>query len=293
MNKRNKILIIFITLLLLGMFFLSSYKVFAQENEETVLWRRGNSLILQGNWQESINVFNSLLSRYPHTKYPQALFWRGYASLELKRYQTGINDMDAFAAKNPDNPLASQALFKKGEALEKGLKQYQKALEAYEKAAFRYPDSAASLPAMQSKANIYQNQIKDFDKAEEEFERSKTAAQKQGLSEGNIYIERAAARIRFIRENSDYDYKPLSLYTDGQNLELERQWSQAAIIYGQIREKYPDANIADDALMQEIICLIKIRNYEGARNRGAEFLKKYPESPLKNRVERLIKNAGG
>jgi TolA-binding protein len=282
-----------ITLILIFALFACAafYPLYAQEKEETQLWQKANAFTLQAKWKQAISSYQDLLAKYPKTRYVEARFWIGYSNLELKKYDQGIKELQEFSEKHPGNEYAPQALFKIGEAWENHYKQYEKALTAYGQIARQYPGSPASVPAYQNQAVIYQEKKKNYKMAEEALEDSRSAAMSQGMEPGNIYVSRANERIRFIKENSDFDYKPLSLFTDAINLEQEKRWNEASGIYHALLDKYPKANIADDAAYRRIICLMNLRSYDKARAEASKFLKDHPRSPFAPKVRDLIDEA--
>lgn len=263
----------------------------ADDKEEARLWKKGNTLMLNADWKAVIKTFSELLTKFPGTRHVEARFWIGYSYLQLGKYATGIRALEEFTGKYPGNPYASQALFKKAEALEKGLKQYDRALAAYNQIVSQYPDSLASVPAAQNQAIIYQTRKKDYSRAQMEFAKSKKIAEEQGQSSESVYINRANDRIRFIRENSDYNYVPLSIFTDAQNLEEDKKYDRAVKVYRSLVQKYPGANIADDAMYKEIVLLLKLRNFSEAESMAEKFLKDYNKSPLVPRVKTLLEQA--
>ncbi|MCE1248084.1 MAG: tetratricopeptide repeat protein [Firmicutes bacterium] len=267
------------------------YPLYAQEREETQLWQKANAFIIQAKWKQAISSYQELLIKFPKTRYVEARFWIGYSNLELKKFDQGIKDLQEFAEKNPGNEYAPQAIFKVGETWENHYKQYEKAIVAYGRIARQYPGSPASVPAYQNQAMIYQEKKKDYKKAEEALEESRNSAMSQGMDPGNAYVSRANERIRFIKDNSDYDYKPLSLFTDAINLEQDKRWNEAAGIYQALLDKYPKANITDDAMYRRIICLMNLRLYDKARAEASKFMKDFPRSPFAQKVRDLIDEA--
>lgn len=282
-EKFLRLILIFLILLL------TITPVLAKSESQTELWEKGNAYCLQAKWKSAITSFNKLLKKYPDTTYVEANFWIGYSYIQMGKYQKGISRLYNFARKYPSNNYTPQALFKIGETYETKLKKYDKALSAYNEVEKRYPRSAVSVPAAQNQALILQQRKKDYKSAEKALTKSKRIAAKQGLSTGNIYVSRANRRIKLIRENSDYKYKPLSLFMDGKSLEEERRWNEAAGVYNIIVKKYPGANIADDALYRRIRCLVRMKKYSKAKKEARRFLKDYPSSKYKRNVQWILK----
>ncbi|MCD4783928.1 MAG: tetratricopeptide repeat protein [Candidatus Eremiobacteraeota bacterium] len=286
-DKLPRLIFIFLILIL----FLRVTPVLAKSESQTELWEKGNSYCLQAKWRSAIATFDKLLKKYPNTTYVEAYFWIGYSYIQIGKYQEGISRLYNFARKYPSNNYTPQALFKIGETYETKLKKYDRAMSAYGDVAKRYPGSAVSVPAAQNQALILQQRKKDYKSAEKVLAKSKQIAANQGLSTGNIYIGRANRRMKFIRENSDYNYKPLSLFMDGISLEEDRRWNEAAGVYSIILKKYPGANIVDDALYRRIRCLVRMKKYSKAKKEAKSFLKDYPSSKYKNNVQWILKEA--
>lgn len=280
-------------LLVLSLFFLftSVTPCFAGNDSEEDLWQKGNAYCLQAKWKEAIDTLQDLLKKYPATRFIEAHFWIGYSNIELGRYGKGINDLKDFAKKYPDNSYTPQALFKVGEIYETKLKQYDRALAVYNEIINRYPQAQASVPAAQNQAIIYERRKKDYKQAEQALNKSKKMAVAQSMTPDNIYMTRANSRIRFISENSDYNYIPLSLFTDGLNMEEDRRWAEAANIYLKVLAKYPSSKIADDALYHRITCLFQMKKNKDVISDSEKFLKDYPNSPFLPNVRSIMEQA--
>lgn len=281
----------FAFVLLFAFLLITPCPAFAAEDSEEDLWQKGNAYCLQAKWKEAINTLQTLLEKYPATRFIEAHFWIGYSNIELGKYSKGINELRDFAGKYPGNSYTPQALFKVGEIYESKLKQYDKALSVYNEIIDRYPQTQASVPAAQNQAVIYERRKKDYKQAEQALNKSKQMAVAQSMSADNIYMTRANSRIRFISENSDYNYLPLSMFTDGVNLEEEKKWGEASNIHLKIVTKYPKANIADDALYHRIICLLNMKKNKEVLAESEKFLKSYPKSPYLQNVRAMMEKA--
>ena len=282
--KKSLARLMLILLFVLG----TSVSVFAQKPDEAKLYDKGNTLIVQGKWKEAAAVFKELLVKYPYTGYTDSRFWLGYAYVEMGKYKTGIKQLEQFATLYPHSGYTPQALFKTGEVYEKRLRNYDKALSTYENILKKYPGNNAALPAVQNQAVIYSQRKMDYDRALERYQKSKSLAQEQGRPADSDYLRRADQRIRFIRENSDYDYKPLKMFVMGMNQEEKRRWNEAQGIYQVLLKKYPDSKIADDAHYRVINCLLKMGKTAGAMAQAKEFLKTYPASPHTGKVKSIL-----
>lgn len=275
----------------LFLLFNAAFPALAADDSEEDLWQKGNAYCLQAKWKEAIDTLQDLLKKYPATRFIEAHFWIGYSNIELGRYGKGINELNDFAKKYPDNNYSPQALFKVGEVYETKLKQYNRALSVYNEIINRYPGDLNSVPAAQNQAVIYERRKKDYKQAEQALNKSKKMAVAQSMSSDNIYMTRANSRIRFINENSDYNYQPLSLFTDGINFEEEKKWGEAANIYLKVLTKYPKANIADDALYHRITCLYQMKKFKEAAMEAEKFLKDYSKSPYVHGVRSMSEKA--
>ncbi len=271
--------------------FCSFTPVIGANDSEEDLWQKGNAYCLQAKWKEAIDTLQDLLKKYPATRFIEAHFWIGYSNIELGRYGRGINELKDFAKKYPGNNYTPQALFKVGEVYETRLKQYDRALAVYNEIINRYPQAQTSVPAAQNQAVIYERRKKDYKQAEVALNKSKKMAVAQSMTPDNIYMTRANSRIRFINENSDYNYQPLSLFTDGLNMEEDKNWGEAANIYLKVLTKYPLSKIADDAQYHRITCLFQMKRYKETVLEGDKFLKDYPVSPYLPDVRSIMEQA--
>ncbi len=261
---------------------------FAQESEETSLYDRGNTLIVQGKWKDAADTFGELLERFPRTGYTDSRFWLGFSLVEMEKYQQGIRHLEEFARLYPNSGYAPQALYKVGEVYEKRLRDYDRALSAYDRIVNRYPGDDTALPAMQNQAQIYTQRKMDYDRAVEKFEKSKSLAAKQGIPQSSDYVRKADQRIRFIRDNSDYDYKPLKIFMMGMNHEEKNRWNEAEGVYRVLLSQFPDAKIADDTRFRIINCLLKQDMKTHALSAAREFLQLHPRSPYADRVKSIL-----
>lgn len=287
-NTGNKTLTVIFTIFLLVS--LSFIPAFSQQKEETKLYRQGITHCLKAEWKQARMNFSKLLDKYPRTSYTDARFWLGHAMIQMGDYQSGIDQLQKFANKYPLNNYAAQALFEVGEIYEKKFKQYDKALEAYNRVIRKYPANIASLSAAQNQANIYAQQKKDYKRALDKLKVSRALAEKQGISTRSSYMNRADQRIKFIEKNSDFNYKPLNLYSEGRNYEEKKRWYSAVHTYKSILEKYPSANISDDAHYRIINCYLEEGDIKKAKTECVKFIKKYRESPYTGKVKAILHN---
>lgn len=274
----------------------STFSAAAQSKEERRLYRKGAGYTLNSHWDKAINTFGKLLSKYPDTRYTDSHFWIGYSYSEIGKYNKAITRLQSFAKEYPSSSYAPQALYRVGEIYEKKMKDYDKALQAYDRVINRYPKANAALPAAQNQAAITAQRKYKYDQAIERYQRAKSIAKKQSLSVSREYERKADRRIRFIKANSDHNYEPLRLFSIGVNKEEKKKWNEALGIYDALLNKYPDANISDDAAYRAILCLMRMGNRLKAYERSKQFLKKYPESPytgkVKGRIMDMLKNGG-
>jgi TolA-binding protein len=277
-------------LMLLVFLFSLGGQGFCQEQEETRLYQQGSKYCMDSKWSAAAVSFERLLSRHPATRYADARFWLGYSYVEMEKFKEGIDTLERFAREHPSNSYAAQALYKVGEVYEKRLKDYDSALQAYDRVVNTYPGNTAAMPAVKNQAMIYSQQKFDYSKAIERFERSKSLAQEQGISSQSGYFQKADQRIRFIRENSDYGYEPLKIFSMGMNKEEDRRWNEAVGIYETLLRKYPKANIADDAEYRLISCLVSLNRKGEAAERARAFLEKYARSPHSGKIRAILQN---
>ncbi len=243
---------------------------------------------MKAQWKDAIEEFKYLLKKYPATRFEDARFWVGHSYIELKKYQEGIKWLMQFYKMYPNNSYAPQALFEVGQAYER-LGKYDKAISTYNKVASLYPSNAVSLSATHNEASIYAQRKFEYNKAIMTLKKAKSLAKIQGMSPDSPYISMAEKRIKFIEENSDYQYKPLQLFSKGLNYEERGNWQKALYTYQYVLKKYPDSKISDDAFYRVIQCYLRLNKWEIAREKAKYFLNKYPSSPYINKVKRLYK----
>jgi TolA-binding protein len=285
--NRHKKLLLFFLIVIIARY--SIIPVFSQTEEEASLYKRGNAHCMKAEWNPAIRTFKRLLEVYPDTVYQDTRFWIGHSHLELGQYNEGIRWLEIFVNLYPNNSYTAEALYKIGEAYEYGLKDYNKALEFYDRVVDKFPRKVQSVHAAQNKADIYAQRSLNYPKAVIKLEESKEIAVSQGISPQSPYIVKANQRISFIRENSDYNYAPLMMYTRGLNFEEVKRWNLAIAEYREVLKKFPGANIADDSHYRIIECYLELGKNDQVKSEAETFLKNYPKSKFAGKVRNLLK----
>lgn len=288
-KKRNNGMTSVVILCFIFLYFCSSLS-FAQTAEETKLYNEGSSYCFQAKWDKAITAFNKLLAKYPGTTYADTRFWVGYSYIEMGKHKEGIDALSEFAGLYPNSGYAAQSLYKIGEVYEK-TRDYDKALQAYDRVLKKYPQNNAAMPAAQNRAEIYAQRKFDYKQAIENLEKSKTLAQEQGISTGSAYVMKANNRIQFIKENSDFNFEPLKLFSLGLSKEEDKKWNEAQGIYEALIQKYPSSKLCDDAQYRKIRCLIVQCKADQASYEAEKFLKQYPGSPYVEQIRWTLHEA--
>ncbi|MFP4499336.1 MAG: tetratricopeptide repeat protein [Vulcanimicrobiota bacterium] len=264
--------------ILLIYFLMPGFAVGQTANSEKKLYQKGLALSMQTQWEEAVVMFKTLLHTFPKTKYVDANYWIGHSYIEMQRYQDGIFWLEDFARRYPGNSFAAQALFEIGNVYEKHYMNYDKALAAYKEVVQLYPGKAVSLNASMNQAEIYAQQKMDYPQAQEQLKQSKTLGIGQGLSPKSRFIKEAESRINFLKKNSDYDYKPLRLFTMAQNAARKNKLTSAEKNYRMIIQAYPDSNISEEAHFELVTILYKQGKSKEADTERKKFARKYPNS---------------
>jgi TolA-binding protein len=279
-------------LLVLSLFFhlAGESRAFAGEEEE--LYLKGNTYCMQSQWDKAIENFRNLLSRYPDTKYADARFWIGYCQVERGEYTEAIDTFKSFQKKYPRDSYSAQALYKIAEVYEKYLNDYEKAIAAYNQVEKQFPESSVAQQARFNNAYIQEFANQNFPAAQSKYrEVEKTSQSRRDVYPG--YGEKAQQRIAFINKHSDYDYKPLKLYTQSLNLEEHGKLDKAIEGYTSMISKYPRCTLADDAAYRIIKCWEGKGVVAKVADECRKFLAGYPDSEFVPQVRVLLKKYGG
>ena len=143
-------------------------------------------------------------------------------------------------------------------------KQYEEAKEVGKNFLERYPDDERVISVQLKLASIYYH-LKDFNRAYEGYER---IIQKYPLK-----CQEAQRMVDFIKEHSDFDYQPLKMYVDIQNIsDLQERIKRLK----EILERYPNCNLADDVQYSIGRTYMLLGQYPEAKEEFNILLTKHP-----------------
>jgi len=262
----------------------------AYAGEEENLYSQGSSYCMQNQWDRAIESFNTLLKKYPSTKFVDSHFWIAYCQAEKGSYEVAIGRFRDFAQKHPRNGYAAQALYKVGEINEKYLNDYEKAILAYKDVQKKFPESRESVQSAMNNAFIKEFKEKNFQEAINGYKQIVQSYSRPDVYSG--YREMAAQRIAFITQNSDNGYKPLKIYTQSSNYEEQGKLDKAIEGYANLILKYPQSSLADNAQFRLIKCWERKSVVPRMKEEARKFLASYPGSEFAPQVKLLFQKYG-
>lgn len=208
-------------------------------------------------------------------------------------HQAAVAAYRRFLKDFPASPLASKAQFRIAELLE-AEGNASKAFDAYQTLVSRYPDTPEFEKAVARQVII----------ANEFLQGRRIVFLGMPLLPGT---ERAQQMYQSILKNAPFSkHAPIAQFNLGLSLERQKMLSEARDAYQTVLDKYPNSDIADDALYQ--IAYIYMRaglsgNSQDlsslilARETFEDFLLQYPKSPkaaqAKENLERLGSSEAG
>jgi TolA-binding protein len=263
----------------------------AYAGEEENLYSQGSSYCMQNQWDRAIESFNTLLKKYPSTKFVDSHFWIAYCQAEKGNYEVAIARFRDFAQKYPRNGYAAQALYKVGEINEKYLNDYEKAILAYRDVQKKFPESPEAFKSTINTAFIKEFKEKNFQEAINGYKQTMVQLDSRPDAYSG-YREMAAQRIAFITQNSDNGYKPLKIYTQSSNYEEQGKLDKAIEGYASLILKYPQSSLADNAQFRLIKCWERKSVVPRMKEEARKFLASYPGSEFTSQVKLLLQKYG-
>lgn len=155
------------------------------------------------------------------------------------RYDAAISKLRLLVDEFPESKIAPQALFRIGEIYYLSLDEPAKGLEYLERAAGEAGDEALALPARRYMAEIYEKSIRDYDLAIEQYHKI--------INEGGPDVE-----------EDEYHYRIARAYFK------KGDYSQAAIEYKTLLERFPESGRKEDAWYQIATLMILLEKPEEA-----------------------------
>jgi TolA-binding protein len=271
-----------------------------QSKPDALLFADAYSSFLEGNYADAIGKFTSLTAQFPQSEFiDRTLFWKAWSHAELKNYGQAIALYEELIRKYPQSTYADDSLYKIGEIYENNLHQYDKSLDTYQRLINLFPSNPPpgdnfannAISAQQQIADIKERQNRNFPQAINEWEKSQTMntqIKRYGNQPSNYFNQRAQERINFIKNNSDYDYVPLTKFIEGESYLNDGNYASAINKFNELITQYPHSSLADNAAFNIAVCLLKQHNVEQAKTTLKKFLQDYPKSELSDSAKRLL-----
>lgn len=276
--------------------------------EDTKLFAKGYAYILESKYAEALGAFDLFMKTYPQSAFiDKALFWEAWCHTELKNYGMAIKKYDELAQKFPKSNYADDALYKTGEIYENYLHDYDNAVKTYERLINIFPllppnvvqseaqnISNTVVQAKQQVAQIQQERYRNMPQALNEWEKSqqldKQAASVYGEQPISYFNKKAQEQIDFIKTHSDNNYVPLTKLIEAEVLCREGNYDRAVDEFSEIIKEYPQSAVADNALYDKYLCLIKQNRIEEAKASLKTLLHDYPNSTFANFARQILQN---
>ena len=127
--------------------YLSPIKTHPATNKEQATYQLAFSLIKKGQYDLSIQAFDSFLERYPESELASnASYWMGEAFYIKKDHQAALDAFNLVIKRYPEALKVADAMLRAGDCLD-NLKQLKKAKELYTQLIALYPDVPAAKKA--------------------------------------------------------------------------------------------------------------------------------------------------
>ena len=94
----------------------------------------------------------------------------------------------------------------------------------------------------------------------------------------------------FIKDNSEHKFSGSAHYWLGEIYLLRKEYREAALIFAEGYQKHPDSVKSPDSLYKLAEALIKIEKTQEACNTLNQFLIKFPENKLADKIKLNITN---
>lgn len=236
-----------------GKSLLRELKILASDRLALQKYNTAYNNMLNGNETDAIKIFGEIPKSYPDSKYADdAMFWKGYCMADMQNYGEAIKIYQKLIELFPQSEYADDSFLKIGETYEIHIHDYDKAIETYKQFTEKFPNTAnpASNSVLLGRAlenkNDYNNALKTYKQAQQEIQ-STNEQQQKGGNWNFWYAKTIEGRIKFIEENNDYDWMPLTRYNIAKDAYLKGQYADCEKTLKELLAKYPDSKIADDA----------------------------------------------
>jgi tetratricopeptide (TPR) repeat protein len=245
---------------------------------------RGLDFMVREEYDKAIKEFSDVLKEDQNNT--SALYYRGVASYRKGDNAAGISDFDKLYAVDRDFNFESGYLWNIITNCYGVRKDYPKAIEMCLFFIKKYPDADSLRMAYNVIAQSYLR-LKEFDKAIEGFQKVIELAEKGKSRRDMKLVIDSKSSIGFIKDNSDYDRKPLIMFSDIQNETDPIKKIEAA---KKLLELYPKSSLADEVQYQiaRLYSVDGLNDFDQAKKEYELFLKNYPQSPLVKQVQNSI-----
>ncbi|MFH1784739.1 MAG: tetratricopeptide repeat protein [bacterium] len=147
------------------------------------------------------------------------------------------------------------------------------AVEAYRNLLRDYKDSVFAEEVLYKLANISFFRLNDYNKAVSSY---KSIIEKFPESK---WVKIARSRVNLVQDNSDYERQPLTMYITAEREYESKKYDKAINSFRKVIEKFPHANLADDALYSiGDIYMYKINDPVHAIREYHQIIESYPQS---------------
>ncbi|MBI5360461.1 MAG: tetratricopeptide repeat protein [Planctomycetes bacterium] len=262
-----------------GKLLLRELKTLASDRLALQKYNAAYNNMLNRDEADAVKKFSDISQLYPDSKYADdAMFWKGYCMVDMQNYGEAIKVFQKLIELFPQSEYADDSYLKIGEAYEIHIHDYDKAIETYKQFAEKFPNTVnpASNSVLMGRAlenkNDYYNALKNYKQAQQEMQTLNE--QQQQLKSGNWnfwYAKTIEDRIRFIDENNDYDWMPLTKYNIAKDAYLKGEYADCEKSLKELLEKYADSKIADDAAF----ALVKVLEKQSKTEEAAKYRLQY------------------
>lgn len=245
---------------------------------------RGLDLMVRQDYDNAIKQFSDVLANDQNNS--SALYYRGVAYYRKGDNAAGLGDFDKLYNIDRDFNFESGYLWNIITNCFGVRRDYPKAIEMCLFFIKKHPEDGNLRMAYNVIANSYLR-LKEFDKAIEGYQKVIELAEKGKTRRDMKLVADAKSSITFIKENSDYDRKPLIMFSDVQNEIDPFKKIEAA---RKLLELYPKSSLADEIQYQiaRLYSVDGLNDFDQAKKEYEIFLKKYPQSPLVKQVENSL-----
>ncbi|MEW6087410.1 MAG: tetratricopeptide repeat protein [bacterium] len=245
---------------------------------------QGLDFMVREDYDKAIKVFSDILTE--NQKNTSALYYRGVAYLKKSDDVNYLTDFKKLYEIDKDFNFESRYFWDVITNCFSVRKDYPKSIEMSVFYIKKFPGDGNILLSNNIIANSYLR-LKEFDKAIDYYQKViDISVNGKSAQERKVNAE-AKNAIDFIKQNSDYDRKPLYMFSDVQN---EIDPLKKIEIARKILELYPKCNLADKVQYQiaRLYSVDGLNDFDQAIKEYQILIDKYPKSPLAKSAEYSI-----